>query len=183
LRRPDARSSRDERVHDRCDGDVRRADLLRPRRPRAYAGRGRDHWYPGRLGRRAEAGRPRGDGLAAAPAGRRAGLRRGDDADEGDSMSGDLFTLERIVGRVLTIGTVLSGTILSVGLLLSLIWPGHALTNRILTAGILVLFLTPALRVLISFGDYIIEREWWFVLYTGIVLMLLASGFVAAFAR
>jgi uncharacterized membrane protein len=56
-------------------------------------------------------------------------------------------------------------------------------TTQILTAGILILFLTPALRVVISFGDYILEREWWFVLWTGIVLVLLAGGFIAAFAR
>ena len=98
-------------------------------------------------------------------------------------MSSDLGTLERLVGRVLAIGTVTSGTILVIGLLLSFVWPGHAVTNQILTVGILVLFLTPAVRVLISFGDYIIEREWWFVLWTGIVLVLLAGGFIAAFAR
>ena len=98
-------------------------------------------------------------------------------------MSGDLRTLERLVGRVLAIGTVTSGTILLAGLLLSFVWPGHAVTNQILTAGILVLFLTPALRVAISFGDYVLERDWWFVLWTGIVLVLLASAFIAAFAR
>lgn len=97
-------------------------------------------------------------------------------------MSGDLRTLERIVGRVLAIGTVTSGTILLTGLLLSFVWPHHAITNQILTAGILVLFFTPALRVLISFGDYILERDWWFVLWTGIVLVLLAGGFISAFA-
>jgi uncharacterized membrane protein len=97
-------------------------------------------------------------------------------------MSGDQLTLERLVGRVLAIGTVTSGSILCAGLVLSFVWPNHALTNRLLTAGIIVLFLTPALRVLISFGDYIIERDWWFVLWTGIVLVLLAGGFIAAFA-
>ena len=58
-------------------------------------------------------------------------------------MSGDLRTLERLVGRVLAIGTVTSGTILLTGLVLSFVWPHHAITNQILTAGILVLFFTP----------------------------------------
>ena len=98
-------------------------------------------------------------------------------------MSGDLSTLERLVGRVLAVGTVTSGAILLAGLLLSFVWPHHAVTNQILTAGILVLFLTPALRVLISFGDYILERDWWFALWTGIVLVLLAGAFMTAFAR
>ena len=98
-------------------------------------------------------------------------------------MSGDLRTLERVVGRVLAIGTMTSGTVLLVGLLASFVWPGHPVTSRILTAGIMILFLTPAVRVAISFGDYILEREWWFVLWTGIVLVLLASGFIAAFVR
>ena len=55
-------------------------------------------------------------------------------------MSGDLRTLERLVGRVLAIGTMTSGAVLLVGLLLSFVWPVHPVTTRILTAGILILF-------------------------------------------
>ena len=58
-----------------------------------------------------------------------------------------------------------------------------ALTTWVLTTGILILLLTPAVRVLISFADYLLTGDWWFVLWTGIVLLLLASGFIAAFPR
>jgi uncharacterized membrane protein len=52
----------------------------------------------------------------------------------------------------------------------------------LLTAGLLVLLLTPVARVAVSVVGYVGERDWWFVLYTGIVLALLIASFVAAFA-
>jgi uncharacterized membrane protein YfcA len=82
------------------------------------------HRHTGGIGRRPAARRARRNGLAAASARRRAGLRRGDDADQVASMSGDLRTLERVVGRVLAIGTMTSGTVLLVGLCSSFVWPG-----------------------------------------------------------
>ena len=72
---------------------------------------------------------------------------------------------------------------LAVGLLLSFLWPSSRATEILLSGGVLVLLVTPVARVLASFLDYLWMRDWWFVLWTGIVLALLASGFIAAFAR
>ena len=53
----------------------------------------------------------------------------------------------------------------------------------LLTGGLLVLLLTPVARVVVSVVGYLGERDWWFVLYTSIVLALLwQAACVAAFA-
>ncbi len=97
-------------------------------------------------------------------------------------MNTDISTLEVVIGWVLRIGTTVSGTMLAAGLLLSFLLPGHAVTRGLLTGGTLILLLTPTARVALSFVDYILARDWWFVMWTGVVLALLASGFIAAFS-
>jgi uncharacterized membrane protein len=47
--------------------------------------------------------------------------------------------------------------------------------------GIVVLLLTPVGRVVVSFIDFLLKRDWLFVALTGIVLCLLGSAFIAAF--
>lgn len=89
--------------------------------------------------------------------------------------------IERALGRVLTIGTRVSTVMLGLGLVAAFLAPGHALTGGLLASGLLVLLLTPVARVVVSIVGYVRERDWWFVLYTGIVLVLLIVSFVAAF--
>ena len=89
--------------------------------------------------------------------------------------------LETSLGRVLTIGTRVSRVTLALGLAATFLIPGHRLTCGLLTAGLLVLLLTPVARVVVSVVGYLRERDWPFVLYTGIVLVLLIGSFVAAF--
>lgn len=89
--------------------------------------------------------------------------------------------IERALGRVLTIGTRVSTVTLGLGLVAAFLAPGGALTGALLAAGLLVLLLTPVARVVVSIVGYVRERDWWFVLYTGIVLALLIVSFVAAF--
>jgi uncharacterized membrane protein len=92
----------------------------------------------------------------------------------------DLSTLEHLVGRVFKAGTVVSGSMLAVGLLLSFLWPSSRVTENLLAGGVIVLLVTPIARVLASFFDYLWMRDWWFALWTGIVLALLASSFLTA---
>ena len=90
--------------------------------------------------------------------------------------------LERRLGRVLTVGTRISTAVLVSGLAVTFALPGSPhLAHALLTAGLLVLLLTPVARVAVSVVGYVSERDWWFVLYTGIVLALLIASFVAAF--
>lgn len=97
-------------------------------------------------------------------------------------MTDDLSRLERTLGIVLRTGMTAAGTALLAGLVGSFIAPDASATRALLSFGILVLLLTPAARVVASLVGYLFERDWWFVLWTGIVLMLLASAFIAAFA-
>ena len=90
--------------------------------------------------------------------------------------------IERRLGRVLTVGTRISTAVLALGLVVTFALPGSPhLARALLTAGLLVLLLTPVARVAVSVVGYVSERDWWFVLYTGIVLALLIASFVAAF--
>ena len=98
-------------------------------------------------------------------------------------MSGDTSGLERALGRVLTIGTWVSTSMLALGLAATFIAPDAAATHALLTAGLMALLLTPVARVIVSVIGYVRAREWWFVLFTGIVLVLLISSFVVAFAH
>jgi uncharacterized membrane protein len=94
----------------------------------------------------------------------------------------DIAPLERILGRLLTAGTQLSMALLAAGLVATFLRPGRA-SRELLAAGLWVLLLTPATRVAVSMFGYLRQRDWAFVLYTSIVLGLLVTGFVAAFAR
>jgi uncharacterized membrane protein len=88
--------------------------------------------------------------------------------------------LERTLGRVLTVGTRVSTVVLALGLAATFLLPGSRLSHGLLTVGLLVLLLTPVARVVVSVVGYLRERDWWFVLYTSIVLALLIASFVAA---
>ena len=89
--------------------------------------------------------------------------------------------IERRLGRLLTIGTRISTAVLAMGLGATFAFPGSRLAQSLLTVGLAVLLLTPVARVAVSVVGYIGERDWLFVLYTGIVFVLLIGSFVAAF--
>ena len=89
--------------------------------------------------------------------------------------------LERTLGQVLTVGTRISTAVLAMGLAATFLLPGSIVTQVLLTVGLLVLLLTPVARVAVSVVGYLGERDWWFVLYTSVVLVLLIASFVAAF--
>ena len=90
--------------------------------------------------------------------------------------------LEPVLGRVLTLGTRVTTIALALGLAATFLAPTHRLTGIVLTAGLLVLLLTPVARVVVSVMGYLRDRDWPFVLYTGIVLVLLIGSFLAAFS-
>ena len=89
--------------------------------------------------------------------------------------------LEHAVGRVLRVGVITSSVFLALGLGLSLFVPAAAAGSVLLRAGLVILMATPVARVVVSVGEYAIQRDWMFVLLTSIVLIELLASVVAAF--
>ncbi len=91
------------------------------------------------------------------------------------------FSLEPAIGVVLRIGTTIASVALAVGLALSLVPSAATLAHAMLAAGIVVLLLTPVARVVVSLIDFVLQRDWLFVVLNTIVVLLLGSAFIAAF--
>ena len=87
--------------------------------------------------------------------------------------------LERVIGRVLRGGVVVSSACLMAGLVLSLAGV-EPVATVLLNAGIIVLLATPVSRVVVSTVEYVVERDWPFATLTFIVLLELVASAVAA---
>lgn len=94
-----------------------------------------------------------------------------------------LERLERQLGWLLLTGVAASAVCLVLGLVPLLFAAGGAWSNRLLSAGLLILMATPMLRVVVSILEYVRIREWFFVLTTAIVLTELAVGVLYALHR
>ena len=88
--------------------------------------------------------------------------------------------MEAAIGRVLRVGVTVSSVCLAGGLALSLLNGPSRTSSRLLNAGIVILMATPVGRVVISVGEYVVERDWFFVAMTSIVLLELLASVVAA---
>jgi len=86
--------------------------------------------------------------------------------------------LELLIGRVLRAGVTASSVCLAAGLIL--LFPLPHVSAWLLQAGIILLILTPAARVVLSIMEYAAARDWTFTLLTSIVLLELIAGAVAA---
>ncbi len=109
------------------------------------------------------------------------------------------FRLESRIGTLLRVGLVLSMGLLLAGLLLSLlggdgslglltpgtlppVGPLPAWSVGLLFAGVVLLVVTPILRVALAVTSFGLERDWSYVLVTALVLLLLLSaGVVGAY--
>jgi uncharacterized membrane protein len=83
-----------------------------------------------------------------------------------------LERLEQRVGRILSIGVRASSLCFAVGLAAALAGAAAALTDPVLTFGLLALLSTPALRVVVSVVAYTRSRDW---LFAGLTLIVLAE--------
>ena len=84
-----------------------------------------------------------------------------------------MTTFERILGRTLGIGVTLATTLLAIGLAWNLLAPGSR-SAFLLDAGLIVLMGTPMARVLLSCAEYVRQRDWFFAVNAGAVLVVLA---------
>lgn len=95
-------------------------------------------------------------------------------------MTDQIERTERVLGRVLTVGSHASTVVLGAGLALALTVPHAALTHWLLTIGLVTLIATPIARVAVSVVAFVREREWFFAVCTAIVLGLLVIGIIVA---
>jgi uncharacterized membrane protein len=86
--------------------------------------------------------------------------------------------LEVQVGRLLQRGVALATASLAIGLLLWFVTAGGHAAHLLLTAGLIVLMLTPLARVVASFDAYLRLRDWFFVTTTLLVLVVLVAAWV-----
>ena len=90
--------------------------------------------------------------------------------------SGDasLQQLELMLGRLLQAGVITAAVCLAAGLVMWMSRGPSPLSTGMLTLGLVVLMATPVVRVVVSLVAYIRMRDWFFVLTTVMVFLLLA---------
>jgi len=86
--------------------------------------------------------------------------------------------LERMIGLALRAGVLVSTVCLAAGLLIEIARPGTG--GWLLSAGVLVLIATPALRVVIALVENLVLRDWVFAMLAALVLAELAASVAAA---
>lgn len=86
--------------------------------------------------------------------------------------------LERQVGRLLQAGVTLATVCLVIGLAAWFVTGGSHAANLLLTMGLVVLMLTPLARVLASLVAYVRLRDWFFVVTTVLVFLVLLAAWI-----
>jgi len=87
-----------------------------------------------------------------------------------------VLAVERILAKVLRLGSIVAGILLAAGIGGMLLTGGAPFPRRLITAGLVTLLLTPVLRVLVAALVFCKERDWLFVLFCLVVLCSLALG-------
>jgi uncharacterized membrane protein len=94
-----------------------------------------------------------------------------------------LEQMEERIGRLLSVGTIVSSGLLAIGLVL---WIGGApqvLSSSLLKAGLVVLIATPIGRVVASAVGFTLQRDWQMVVMTALVLASLFASLAVAMLR
>ena len=89
-----------------------------------------------------------------------------------------LAPLELKLGRLLFAGVTISAVCLAAGLVLTLTGVRPDAANVILTAGLVILMITPIARVVASLVVYIRLRDWFFVWTTIVVFAVLLMAWL-----
>jgi uncharacterized membrane protein len=89
--------------------------------------------------------------------------------------------LELVLGKVLGWGAAVSATLLAAGLLLELAGAPGGFAARTTGLGLIILMVTPLLRVAASVGEYLLARDWLFAGLTATVLFTLLASLAVAF--
>jgi uncharacterized membrane protein len=94
-----------------------------------------------------------------------------------------LDRLEHTLGRLLQAGVLSSAASLAVGLIGWMIAGPTTFASGALTFGLLILMATPIMRVVVSLVAYVRMRDWFFVMTTITVFVLLAVTVVMAWMK
>ncbi len=94
-----------------------------------------------------------------------------------------LARLEVRLGHLLLTGVTISAALLATGLALWLSSSHMTAAVWALNAGLVVLMSTPILRVIVSFTEYVVMRQWFFAAVTILVLFELSVTLVVALRR
>lgn len=89
--------------------------------------------------------------------------------------TGETHRIEAVLARLLRIGSILSAALLSLGI--GWMAFSHASHGRgLILAGLVVLVLTPVMRVVVAALVFARERDWLYVVFCLLVLGALAAG-------
>jgi uncharacterized membrane protein len=94
-----------------------------------------------------------------------------------------LDRLERTLGRLLQAGVFSAAACLAIGLVAWMTAGPSAAATMALTIGLLILMATPILRVVVSLVAYVRMRDWFFVITTITVFVLLAVTVTLAWMK
>ena len=94
-----------------------------------------------------------------------------------------LLRLEMTLGRLLQAGVISSAICLAAGLALWMARGASGISTTLLTIGLIVLMATPIVRVVVSLVAYIRMRDWFFVVTTVMVFVLLAATVALALLK
>lgn len=100
-----------------------------------------------------------------------------------DAESSSLARLEVRLGHLLVTGVIVSAVLLALGLGLWLSGRHMTAAAWLLNGGLVALMSTPILRVLVSFGEYIRMKQWFFAGVTVVVLLELTVTILVALSR
>lgn len=90
-------------------------------------------------------------------------------------MSRDLQRLESVIGGIMRAGVALSATALIIGLVLAAM--GYPFAPAALKAGLVLLMIIPAARIIASFGDALVRRDTLLAVATALVATVLLWQF------
>ncbi len=88
---------------------------------------------------------------------------------------------ERWISHILRAGIVLSSFCMIAGLLVTAVQPSSAEASSLMVTGIVLLMLTPFLRVIATLIVFMVERDWKFSAVALFVLLMLIGEIVFAF--
>ena len=90
--------------------------------------------------------------------------------------------LERLIGRILRIGSVASTVLLVAGLLLRVVLPAAAAADVLLFSGLMLLLATPIARVVATVAEYALARDWRYALCALLVQAVVVGSLVYGLA-